>query len=1559
MPLTPEEIAEIQREAKATLDAANTPPLTDEEIQYTIDDMKARGESLTPGLWQRTAGWLEKAKDTYEKKVFGVKPIPLKEQAKTDKIKQELLSKVKPEDYNRPWKFDILRGKAGGLRKVRLYADEWKQHMKKEKRYMYGEENEFEVPAHKEFIGADMSITPHKIDAYTSGIEGYGPMEEVDNEESPIGDFIRETVLVPTESLTKGLTLVGASPYRSKGMITESEATAHPIANFFAENLGAVLPFEGLIRGGAGAVRLASKGVRATGRASQRLPVVGKHLKTLAETPFSQYQGVKQTMKWFNNYLDKNPMGPNIEEFFKMRGVIDDAGEWATKDYKYLARVTEEAKALGYPVDDITWKGGFDALAQHRAMVEAGQSGIFPKGDTDTFAKFVLRRMEPKAQVVSQAGREVAKIADKPPLILSEATHGSVSHLRFAADASDEAIEAAVKKMLPDENYTFQILKKDKHMPVRSDVKDVRLDFMDSHSRASSKVAKSASEKFRSAGVGDFYQPGKVSSSLADVSAPTTRSIGRAAEEKVFESGVKPQKILATQQSDAELRAIAQEAQKRKFWMDEGTSPELRQMFEMDLKQLRAGKKGIQRNTYMGLHPIKPLTSIDKVKAAWIHRMSDDSDIIRTAARMFGSDNKVDDIINQIFMQRVVAGPIQQRINTLNGVLKMHKLTEAEFSVLDDMLKLGSAYEKETLAMKAAKSAKNFRYSEQSLGIPYKEIMPRLKALQANNPRLVPIAKQVTRFNTSMLDDLVRGRVITSKMAKDLKLLYPNHSPLYRVFDKSMGGFRKYFGGGELPVQNSLLNSGLQAQAYVRIAESNLPKAAFVDWLETMPGGRMVAYRTSRKKISKDTLEAIGGKQKAPKLGEVDPLDVKIGKDTVMDPDDMMSYWQNVSSEKFTALKDSQFSVFRDGYHEVWELRPEWQSIKDAFRIPGHETKNLVRRFFAAQARVLRAGATGYNPEFSLFKNPFRDIPTAMIQGRPGTLFPPERGKQLKQVFRDMVHPDDWGRLVKNDMPDLLSGYWEDMKNLVPGIGGRWEDFMARSGHSGMLMLDRQTFNKQLQQIAGKRAVREFKHSYLDGYRQLMSFSENAVRYHEYNTALNKFLETMPKAQAEVLAQRAAQEVTLNFHKAGSWMKAINEVVPFSNAQVRDLSKNLEMWRTKPVQTALNVNRYVMTPSITLWHMNKDDPTYHDLPSYRKDIYYCINKKKVFGIDDPAEPWLFVPRPFTWGFYGRMAEIMLDNSIRENPRLKEDITSSAAKAFGINLLPPLPTLMFSLMVPDGFRSFTGSQIVPESQKRLPAEYQFGPKTSSTARFIAEYARPEKASDVMKPVTPANQFYRVPYFPDEALYGTMAGISKYITATLDLFGKAVERTGGFDAVGGRLGEAGKAAFGPKKGESDKLDGMLFEAGKKMMNKLRFKGDPMRSGWGLNGERLSRIYKMSDEAVKTRAIVSRTHKSSWDVPEKMRNILRGPEPEARMEVDKILHSDGRLFPNQEKAEAVTEPPMRQLNNLLIEYRMLQEAGNPAAQKLARHINQITFMLEQVIQGRLKHLEEKEKQ
>lgn len=405
--------------------------------------------------------------------------------------------------------------------------------------------------------------------------------------------------------------------------------------------------------------------------------------------------------------------------------------------------------------------------------------------------------------------------------------------------------------------------------------------------------------------------------------------------------------------------------------------------------------------------------------------------------------------------------------------------------------------------------------------------------------------------------------------------------------------------------------------------------------------------------------------------------------------------------------------------------RSLWDALEgmDPYRLPG-----AFDLFLGAPARLKRLGTTGLRASFSLVTNPLRDFGTMMFQSQSNN--PAEiaaewakaQGGSLKHFFGKGAQYSDLWEGVREGKFTMEEAAGQAQKRQ--GVSG----FVRAGGVEISQPLGQdlaRTFRlgEHLGKSRAGRVKADLKKGrviaagadLLDLMRDVFQIPEMGPRIAEANIIAKKIgwkpgepISFRQAMNAQVLMQRGASQVTVDFNAAGRYARIVNAAVPFFNVAIQGPRSFLRAYKRNPM-AASAIGMGVTAMTLALWKQNRDEEWYKDMPWREKFAFWHIRV---------GDERIRIPRPFEPGLtFAVLPEATMDSMYREDPRTVKEALDHAFETLKPDFLP----VVFQ-EAKEQFENedeHRGSPIVPLGEGRLPAEEQAGSSTSIAARKLGQ------------------------------------------------------------------------------------------------------------------------------------------------------------------------------------------------------------------------------------------------
>ena len=418
--------------------------------------------------------------------------------------------------------------------------------------------------------------------------------------------------------------------------------------------------------------------------------------------------------------------------------------------------------------------------------------------------------------------------------------------------------------------------------------------------------------------------------------------------------------------------------------------------------------------------------------------------------------------------------------------------------------------------------------------------------LETKYPNFPELSEKIQKYQSDLLDYIQESGLISPELRKTLDTKYMSYVPFYRVLEELQG--KGYMGkkmvdiaspikrikGSERDIINPLESIVKNTYAFISAADRNQIGVMMARLVNANPElqGMFEPIKTPMAKVANVTAKELG-------------IDV-----TGLSDADAEGVFDIFRPSMFT--KENVATVLIDGKKQFFKVDPDLNTALTAM-----DTANMgiLWKILSTPAKWLRAGAT-LSPDFAI-RNPLRDAMSAMIYSNHGFI----PGVDFLRGVASIVRKDATYRLYK----------------------------MSGAEHAMLVSLDRDYMGKTFKEVVeGKKFTDYVKHP-LQLLQILSELGEKATR-------LGEFAKGIKQGVTPLAAGFDSREVTLDFAKAGTQAKAVNQIIAFFNSNIRGSDKMFSAFKEHPIRTSLKVLAFITLPSILLWTVNHDDPRWKEIP---------------------------------------------------------------------------------------------------------------------------------------------------------------------------------------------------------------------------------------------------------------------------------------------------------------------------------------------------------------------------
>lgn len=587
-------------------------------------------------------------------------------------------------------------------------------------------------------------------------------------------------------------------------------------------------------------------------------------------------------------------------------------------------------------------------------------------------------------------------------------------------------------------------------------------------------------------------------------------------------------------------------------------------------------------------------------------------------------------------------------------------------------------------------------------------------------PEFLKARQAVYDFQNGVLTYLEKSGLATPEQIAKVRALNERYVPFQRVIDQvegrlSGGGSKqianrsnplKRIKGSGYDIVNPLESIVRNTHAIVETVEANRAMLALVKQArKTTGGGSYLEQAAPPQVATKFNLSRLTPEiRKALKEAGVEDL-----------PDNLV----DALDEAVTVFTPAHFPTGKGGVVTVMEKgKRQWyevndRAVYDAITAVGTKSPAAIINLFMRPARVLRAGATttlGFAA-----RNPIRDTWTAAVNTRYGFKLGYDT---LKGLFEFATHGEDYQQFLNS--------------------GG---------GNSAMVAMDRNRIRDYLGTMGTSRRLalaRSIPQHPLELLRAISEATENATRLGEFMRAVQKEGRS-PEGYAR--AALAARDVTIDFARAGTQGRAMNQYVPFFNAGLQGVARLGEVFKRDPIGATTKAVLTIQLPTIALWYLNHDNEEYREKPAWERNTYWHV---PLTWPPNKAKDFARIPKPFELGnIFGNVTEAALDYLDGKDKNIAKRLFPNADSA-----LDAFTALMPSAVLPlmeakSNYDTFRDRAIVSPWDLGLDKELQYGRWTSEVAKIVGP------------------KIGLAPSVFDHLVYGYTAGLGRGVVQGMDL------------------------------------------------------------------------------------------------------------------------------------------------------------------------------------------------
>lgn len=430
-----------------------------------------------------------------------------------------------------------------------------------------------------------------------------------------------------------------------------------------------------------------------------------------------------------------------------------------------------------------------------------------------------------------------------------------------------------------------------------------------------------------------------------------------------------------------------------------------------------------------------------------------------------------------------------------------------------------------------------------------------------------------------------------------------------------------------------------------------------------------------------------------------------------------------------------KINVFINGKVTKWAVPKD---LGEAMYAMNPVQAGILGKLVLLSNKAFRAGTTTLYVPFTL-SNAIRDYQTATIVNKWG------------------FNPTVW-----------LGGFKEGLKGAFKWESQAYDDFMRNQGGFGGYMENARQLSVASKQLFAPSWWEKTK-AIINPFSLINNFAEAielAPRLGIYKKGI--------KAGASITeAAFEARNATVDFAKAGTEARIINQWIPFVNARWQGLLRIGDAFKQNPFKTALKAIAMIVLPGIATYFYNilNHEDLWDDIPQWAKDQYFII----ILGeeIDEKGRrvpKVLQIPKGDMGAIFFNPIQYALEYTRKQEPtnifKLGMEWLSQLSPvpftrdgelstgAFLSSGIPPIFKMPIEWETNTNF--FTGSPIVPQYLEKVSPSEQYDEKTPPVAILAGRALG----------VSPMKLAH--------AINGLLGSSSNYLLNPADILGSSVQR-----------------------------------------------------------------------------------------------------------------------------------------------------------------------------------------
>ena len=578
------------------------------------------------------------------------------------------------------------------------------------------------------------------------------------------------------------------------------------------------------------------------------------------------------------------------------------------------------------------------------------------------------------------------------------------------------------------------------------------------------------------------------------------------------------------------------------------------------------------------------------------------------------------------------------------------------------------------------------------------------------NPQWRKMVEEISKWNHNIINYMYECHAISKERMEKLIAENPIYIPLQREFDEWRGSnATASIGGSGRNILNPLTSMLQLAQMKIEVAH----RAKTMYALHKM-------YQAKSSKMSRymiPTGSPIEAKEmQAGQLKDIlRDFGYNVGDDATLDKLPIQMFIPSMRPD----VVNNIYPIF-DGEKMYWYQINDIGVRKGLFELDKRINNNFTK-YLSPFARLVRMGATQLDAGFALF-NAIRDAGTRIITTKNGIrgMNPLDSFNGIYKIainklgvmvseknIEEYLNVTRQATLVLNDKDESMALYDTALQDRLFKQG---KVFLAITDSWHMKNTDpnsiiAKSINKSISTM----------NYTIDAIREIIGITEQAPRLMEYLESVKRYEKLREQGKInwsdediKMQARADADDVTVNFRRAGNKMRAISLISAFSNATVQGFDKIFRTFRDAPIQTTIRGIALMSVLKLFEFWSLQDEDWYKNLePSYKYTNFFFTHDDHVYRI----------PLPYNF----RDIFATLPAGIAESIKREDKYYVQQALKAILKQLNPIDVLMPSAITPfaDLARNenYLGAPIESKAMEYLSPVDRVRPYTTDVSKFI--------------------------------------------------------------------------------------------------------------------------------------------------------------------------------------------------------------------------------------------------